>query len=97
MTYPAPDPMTRLSEADRKLLGLPADPTKPRRRRTIQTKADVWAMIMTCLLTVGLALWAAHIALDLDAPAEGPTNTIYDPATGYIIDESTGLVLEETR
>ncbi len=60
MTYDAPDPATRMTEAERKASGLPKDPTK----RRPQTKADVYAMIFTTLATASMALWAANIFFD---------------------------------
>lgn len=104
---PAPDPATRLSEYDRKLLGLPKDPTVRRstyvapKTRLVWNKERLAVVFATSVLVVALTIWAMLIATEAgqttSGPAEGPTDTVYNSETGQIIQEGTGIVLEETR
>lgn len=98
-TYSAPDPATRLSDWDRKLLGLPADPTK-KSTRLVWNKQNIAATFAVTVLAATLAIWGMLLLTEGDSasgPAEGPTDTIYIPETGQIVQEGTGIVLEETR
>lgn len=102
---PAPDPATRLSEWDRKLLGLPKDPTVRRstyvapKTRLVWNRERLAVVFATSVLVVALTVWALLIATegDTQGPVEGPTDTVYNSQTGQIVQEGTGIVLEETR